>query len=59
MKVPIKTKIITITKVEKGRVFDGLESWPQTHFDNPKIGDKFEITMQASLIKNVTTFGPF
>jgi len=53
MSVPIRTEIITITKIEKGRVFEGQGSWPVNRFDSPKVGEKFKITMQAANIIDV------
>ena len=50
MNVPVRTEVITIEKIEEGRVFEGQGSWPAHRFDNPKVGDTFEVVMQAANI---------
>ena len=45
-----RTEIITVTKIEEGRVYDGQESFPQNRFENPRIGDVFEVALCATII---------
>jgi hypothetical protein len=53
MNIPVRTEIITIEKIEKGRVFEGQGSWPAHRFNNPQVGDTFEVVMQAANIISV------
>ena len=53
MNVPVRTEVITIEKIEGKRVFEGQGSWPANRFDNPEVGDTFEVVMQAANIISV------
>lgn len=51
--MPIRTEIITITKIENGHVFDGQANWPEHRFEKPCVGDSFKIVMQGANILDI------